>query len=185
MKEREHLINVLRQAQSAIKNNNTAQLHSLSDQTIHSASIYQHTDEIVLAVIIYALSKIINREKNFGVDRDKLINKLLPLFTLIIKALEDNDQESYIAGLERIRKALTNFSVNMKPYVQEVLVKASINKATKIYEHGISLGKTANLLGVTQWEMADYIGQKNIPEVKYNRTLDVKSRVRMAMEFFR
>jgi predicted transcriptional regulator len=72
----------------------------------------------------------------------------------------------------------------MKPYIQEVLRKASINKASKIYEHGISLGQTAQLLGITQWELSEYSGQTNVSDNDYNKTLDIKKRAKMALEFF-
>ena len=60
--------------------------------------------------------------------------------------------------------------------------KASINKASRIYEHGISLGKTAQLLGITQWELTEYTGQKR--EEKPYGALSAKKRAQMALEFF-
>ena len=62
--------------------------------------------------------------------------------------------------------------------------KASVNKASKIYEHGISMGRTAKMLGITQWELSEYTGQKNVPDNPYNETFDVRKRAEMAMEFF-
>jgi predicted transcriptional regulator len=81
------------------------------------------------------------------------------------------------------RKSLTGLG-SIKHYVQEVLKKASINKASKIYEHGISLGHTADLLGLTQWELAEYTSQSNAAENEQSITVDVKKRAKMALEFF-
>jgi predicted transcriptional regulator len=82
------------------------------------------------------------------------------------------------------RKTLSSLSVNLKPYIEEVMRKASINKASKIYEHGISLGQTANLLGISQWELSEYTGQTSIADTNYNNTINTKKRAQMAMEFF-
>jgi len=73
----------------------------------------------------------------------------------------------------------------MREIIQEVLRKASINKASKIYEHGLSLAKTSKLLGITQWELSEYVGGKDNMQVNLNKTIDAKARAQMAMEFFR
>jgi hypothetical protein len=185
MDEKEHLIHVLEEARRALRSGNQLKLQHLSDQTIHSSSIYQHTDYIVTAVIIYTLSKLLARKEKTRIKGwDKFVRKADGFFSLAIKSLAENNSEAFIGHLGRIKNAITNLSVVLKPYVEEVMRKASINKASKIYEHGISLSKTAELLGVTQWELADYIGQKNISDVNHNFTLNEKRRAQMAMEFF-
>jgi len=184
MEERDHLVQVLSQTKSALSSNDSLTLHSLSNQTIHSASIYQHTDYTITAIIIYTLSKLIERKyslriKNWG----EFINKISSLLSLSIKALQDDNQSAFLENLEKIRKFLTS-SVNLKPYIQDVFTKASINKGAKIYEHGISIEQTAKLLGLSQWELTEYIGSKETSDSKYARTMNVKSRAKMAMEFF-
>ena len=44
--------------------------------------------------------------------------------------------------------------------------------------------KTAKLLGISLWELAEYSGQTNISEHKLGKTIDVKDRARTAMEIF-
>ena len=75
-------------------------------------------------------------------------------------------------------------SSKFKAYVQDVFAKASINKASKIYEHGISMGKTASLLGVSQYELANYAGTKDISDAPLGNTLNVKDRIKLAMGMF-
>ena len=72
----------------------------------------------------------------------------------------------------------------MKPIIQEVLRKASINKASKIYEHGISIAKTTKILGVTPWELTEYVGEKENQHSSVNKTIDIRDRIKMTMEFF-
>ncbi len=184
MKEKEHLIQVLNEAVEAVSIDNSLSLHNLSDQTIHSASIYQHTDYTITAIIIYALSKIIERKSNLKIKNwNDYRGKIISLMQLAIKSLKDNNQKAFLNYLEQTRKTLTS-SVSLKPYILEVLTKASINKGAKIYEHGISLEQTSKLLGLTQWELTDYIGSREPPESGYNRTMKIKERARMALEFF-
>ena len=75
-------------------------------------------------------------------------------------------------------------SGKLRKYIGEVFRKASINKASRIYEHGISMEKTAKLLGVTLFELAEYAGQGKYADVPETKTTDVNSRIKIAMEMF-
>ncbi len=182
MEESEHRIEILQATRTAVSNHDSLALRDLSNQTIHGASYIQDGGSIALAVLVYTLSKLIERN-----DHEKIKNwpvfvkKLDSWLSLAIKAIHENNQAAYESHLEQARKSLTTISVSIKPYVQEVFRKASINKASRIYEHGISMGKTAQLLGITQWELAEYTGQKH--EGGY-ATLDARKRAQMALQFF-
>jgi len=43
---------------------------------------------------------------------------------------------------------------------------------------------TAKLLGISLWELAEYTGQTSISDMNQGKTLDVKKRIKSAMEFF-
>ena len=101
-----------------------------------------------------------------------------------MEALKKQNIGAYEKHLQKARKSLESISVNLKPYIKEILTKASINKSSKLYEHGISLGQTAKLLGITQWEITGYTGQRNIPDNKQNESIRVEKRAQIALEFF-
>ena len=186
MEEKEHLIELLSGTKKAISSKNTLQLQKLSNQTIHTSSIYQHTDHIITAIIIYSLSKIVARKDSLKIKNwDSFVTKLNFELSNAIDALKKENSYDFLESLKQARKEITNLSVDLKPYVKEVLRKASINKASKIHEHGISLGQTAKLLGLTHWELSEYIGQKSISEEKYGKTLNTQVRAEMALEFFK
>ncbi len=183
--ERLHVIEVLENTIKAIKEEDAIKLKELSNQTIHSASTHQATGDITIAVIIYALSKIIERKDSLKIKNwNVFINKINSQFSLAIKSLREEKTDKYEKYMEMTRKSISSTALNIRPYIQEVIRKASINKASKIYEHGISLGQTAKILGISQWELSEYTGQTKIPDVKYNITLDVEKRAKMALEFF-
>jgi hypothetical protein len=76
-------------------------------------------------------------------------------------------------------------SGKLKRYVQDVFQRARVNKASRIYEHGISMEKTANLLGVTLYELAEYAGKTGISDVPLGKTLNVKARIKILTEMFK
>jgi len=185
MEEVEHVIDVLSQVKRAIVQNDSAQLRNLSNQTIHTASMVQDSGSITLAVIVYAFAKLIERGDHNKIKHwNKFIKKIESFFSLAIKSLKDKKFEIYENYLEDIRKTTSSVAPNMKPYIQEVMRKAAINKASKIYEHGISMGQTAKLLGITQWELAEYAGEKMINTREVESPESVKQRASMALEFF-
>lgn len=185
MEETEHLVEVMQRSKDYLLHKDSDNLRVLSNQFIHHVSSHQEEGCITLAILIYSLSKIIERRDYEGIKSwDKFVKKFNSSLDLAILATKENKIKEFDNYLQMARKALTSISVNLKPYIQEVLRKASINKASRVYEHGISMGRTARMLGITQWELSEYTGQRNIPDNPYNETIDVKIRAKTAMEFF-
>lgn len=186
MQERENVLRVLRDAKTAIKNEDSLKLNELSNQTIHTASIYNDADNVAVAVIIYALSKLIERKRyreyrnwprffrsfNICIDRG-------------ISALEKKQDDYFRNQLKCIRKEINNLTGNLKMHIQDVFRKAEINKASRIYEHGISMQQTAGLLGISVWELAGYAGTTGIGDVNLSVTMGEKQRIKIAEEIFR
>ena len=185
MQERENILRIFQEAKKAFEERNSAKLKSLSNQTNNTAALTQDPDNIAVAVIIYTLSKIIEREDYKKLPGwDKFYKIHLDSIAKKIDALKRGDDDAFRKEIVRIREAMNSLSGRLKTYIQDVLRKASINKASKLYEHGISMEKTASLLGITLFELASYAGQKEDINVQQTRTIDVKSRIKLAMDFF-
>ncbi len=185
MEEKGHVVEILAEAKKAIKGSEVIQLKELSNQTIHTASITQDPDNIALAVILYALSKIIERRKYQDYpDWPKFEKNYTSALDNALLALKRNEMEVYRDQIGRVRDFIKNIGGHLKGYVEEVFRKAQINKGSRIYEHGISLEKTAKILGITIWELNSYVGQTGIADVNLAYTLDIKKRLKNAEEIF-
>lgn len=188
MQEKENVIDILEQSKKAIRKEDVIKLKELSNRTTHTASITKDPDNIAIAVIIYALSKIIERGEHKGKGSHKCSKYCEAVLTSIdgtILAVKENDEKGISRCIENIRKALNKISPKMKSYIKELFTKASINKASKIYEHGISLEKTASLLGITIYDLASYVGQKSsLEESGMGKKIGIKKRLKIAMEAF-
>jgi hypothetical protein len=186
MIEKEHLINILEQTKKAIGEQDVLKLKELSNQTIHSASLNQDVSSVAIAVIIYSLSKIIERKGQSKVKVcDEFCMTSLRLIDKAIKSLTQNDEVSFNKNLEEINMSINKLSPDSKKHIGDVFRKASINKASKIYEHGISMEQTAKLLGITQYDLASYTGQSPISETDLNLTQSVKNRIKLAEDMFK
>ncbi|PNX46129.1 MAG: hypothetical protein BV456_12665 [Thermoplasmata archaeon M8B2D] len=183
MQERENLLRIFKETRAAIDKGDIIKIKSLSDQTTNTASLTHDPDNIAVAVIVYSLSKILEREnyRNYP-GWSRFYNSYLKSIDNIISSLEKNDEAGFKKNLQLIRDAIDKISGKLKEYIQDVFRKASINKASKLYEHGISMEKTASLLGVSLFDLASYAGERGNYEGE--TPVNVKQRIKMAMDLF-
>jgi len=186
MQESENVLRILKETKEAIKEEDNIKLKNLSNQTVHTASVSQDPENIAIAVIVYSLSKILERPKYREYSSsEKLFNEFGICIDNLIIDIKEKNSKRFAKELTHFRAKINKLSGKLKIYVQEVFRKASINKASRIYEHGISMERTAKLLGITMFELANYAGQTGISDVPESNTADVKSRIKLAMEMFR
>ncbi len=185
MIEKEHVISILKDANEAVRADNTLLLNELSNQTLHSSSIYQDPDSIALAVTMYVLGKIFSNPTFKAYDKWNLfVKKTAMCLSKASRAVQKNDLIGFRKEIVQIRKS-TNLFGGLRESIKEVFRKASINKASKIYEHGISRAETADLLGITQWELANYAASTFIRESDLLLTKNVKERIKFVEELFK
>jgi len=186
MEEVAHILSILKEVRVAVDANDVVTIRNLSNQTINTASLTQDPDNIAVAVIAYSLSKILEREDYRKLEGWDVFYKILKdSLNKAIADIEKKDFDKFRKDFEMIRKAINKISGKLKKYVEEVFRSAEINKASRIHEHGLSMEQTANLLGITLYELADYVGNTGISEVKENKTISSKERIKIAEDFFK
>jgi hypothetical protein len=186
MEQRGHIIEVLNQVKDNLDKENYIKIKELSNHFVHLSSVEQDPDIISLAVVIYALSKLIERKeyqdyKNWPEFYKNYIKKIENASVYLKK----DDDEKFREEIKLLRESIQNISGNLKNYINEVFRKASINKASRIYEHGISMEKTANILGISLWELTEYAGQARSGDINLTVTLPIKQRIKIAEDIFK
>jgi len=177
MEEVKNILRILEETKVALKEKDALKLKQLSDQTNNTASLVQDADNIAVAVIVYSLGKIL--ERGYTENFNLIVKKIDDVIRCVKK--EGNLLQN---SLKQLRTEIGKISPGMKKHIQDVFRKASINKASKIYGHGVSMENTAKLLGITVWELADYAGQTDISNVPESKTLSVKERIKIATSIF-
>ena len=152
------------------------ELKELSDHTLHNTSIFQDKDSVSIAILVYSLSKIIER-------KGYVDNKIGIMLKQSKDYLEKNNFNAYDKTIKDIFKAISKIDAQLKMYIQEVIDQAQIKKGTRIYEHGISLAQAASILGISQWDLMGYVGKTKIIDVAQKRT-DVKERLMFTKNLF-
>lgn len=187
MQERENILRIFQETKKAVERGDSARIKGLSNETTNTASLTHDPDNIGAAVVVYALSKIIEKkdyksEKGWKEFYEVYINSI----DKIIDSIKNKDDTSFDKNIKAINKAVDKLSGKLKARIQEVFREARIDKASKIHEHGISMEKTANLLGVTLYDLANYTGekQKKAPNQTESKTINVKSRLKLVEDIF-
>ncbi len=186
MQEVNNIIRILEEAQEAFKQSDASKIKELSNQTINTASLTQDPDNIAVAVVVYAIGKILEREHYKQLPNWKSFQNNVELqLQISIKNLENKNEQQFRKHFTKLRKTLEGLSGKVKDYIQDVFTKAKINKASRIYEHGVSMEQTAKLLGISMYELAEYSGgDKRISDIPETKTLSTKDRIKLALEMF-
>jgi len=186
MKEwiRKDIINILKSSIIIVEKENIIALEELSNHTIHDASIFQDKDTIKIAVIIYALSKIIKRGEEGIKNWKKAKTGIVNYIKNAKSCLERGNKKKYKAAIGSLLKDIGGLDDKLKLYIDAVLDKARIVKGSKLYAQGVSIERASDLLGVSQWELMSYVGKTNIVDNYKEEVIPVKKRLNLAKRLF-
>jgi len=150
----------------------------LSNHVIHNASVFQDEDSISVAILIYALSKIIDRNQ-----KDLDYGKVLRMLNSCISNLTGNNDNGFRKSIKNIFNFIRTMDEKLKLYIHEVINQAQIKKGCKLCEHGISAARSAEVLGISQWELMHYLGKTTIID-QFSEPVNVSSRLKFARGLF-
>ena len=129
MEERENVLRILEETKEAIKLDNTAKIKELSNQTTNTASLTQDPDNIAIAVMVYSLGKILERQNYKSLRGWEVFYRVI--ISALDRAINDvrnkNDKE-FRKDFELIRKAINKLSGKLKKYVEDVLEGLKLTK---------------------------------------------------------
>ena len=183
--ERKNILKILKNTRKALRTDDTLLLREMSNRTIHGASVYKDPTSISIAVTIYALSKLIAR-KDYREHKDwkVFISRTIKDVDNAINQLDKKNFQAFHKSMKNIRESVNKIAGRLKFYIKDVFRYAKISKASRIYEHGISRSETARLLGITEFELAEYVGKTGISDVTLSLTKPIKDRIKIARSLF-
>ena len=185
MKEEAHeeiygdILSILQETLTALKKGDYTALKEISNHTIHNASIFQDQDSLSIAVLIYAVHKIMVSE-----HKSQIMPNLVTSLEQAQHALEQQNMAEYRIIIRNLFKLVAETDEHLHLYIRVVIDQAQIKKGSKLFEHGISLARAAELLGISRWELMQYIGKTRLPE-QIPSNMDVRDRVKYARKIFR
>ena len=160
------------------ENSDIIEIKELSNHVIHNASVFQDADSISIAVLIYSLSKIIERKQK-ELDYDKIMNML----NSGILSLKNGNDEGFSKSIKNIFNFIRATDERLRLYIHEVINQAQIKKGCKLCEHGISIARASEVLGISQWELMHYVGKTTLVD-QFSEPVNASKRLKMARSLF-
>ena len=182
---REDILAILDKAISSVKTSDSLKLREISSNTTHDASLYQDKYSISIAVIMYALSKIFQKHKSTSFKGwENFYKNCLKNLEEAKSALLKRRTDVYDKELKNLYGCISGLDHKLGKYITEVINQAQIKKSGKVYEHGISTGRAAELLGVSKWELMNYLGHTKVSNHIHSTAKSVKERLEFTKKLF-
>ena len=100
-----------------------------------------------------------------------------------ISSLKNNDDVAFRKLIKNIFDFIRTIDKKLKLYIHEVILQAQIKKGCKLCEHGISVARAAEVLGISQWELAQYLGKTTLID-RFSEPVNVSYRLKIARGLF-
>jgi len=146
---------------SAVENKDAIALRRVSAQANSEAAIEGHREMILLALVNYALSKILSKVHYTNVG-EKFYQKVIKH----LKNAKSGSKEEMIKELESIEDMVIKLDKVEGNYEQDLIQKAMVKKAAKLYEQGLSLRRASELTGADPAEVLNFVGGSKMHEFK-------------------
>ena len=178
---RNDILSVLRELAGILEvkeEKDSIEIKNLSNKVIHNASVFQDEDSISIAVLVYALSKLIERmhgQLNY--------EKFFEIIKKAVDYLKVGDEANFRISVKNIFKLISSIDSKLKMYIEEVINQAQIKKGCKLCAHGISAARASEIMGISQWELLNYIGKTMITD-KFTENINVKRRIEYTRKIF-
>ena len=173
------ILDVLRNVKGALHDRDGKELMDWSNHLIHTVSLSNEPRAVYVSIIAYALGKLVEKEGAMSEHKEEWEEFLEGISANIdasIKFLDKDEIGKFDDAIKSIMKLISEFDASFSRYVQEVLEFSRIQKGAKVYEHGLSIASVAKMVGVSQWELMQKVGETTVHEHKGLITKSPKER---------
>ena len=172
----------LEKLRNAFRRKNTSALKRLSNRAIEQAALTEDADLVNISLIAYALYKLVSKPhilkseqwKQFVEDVDGDLQEAIELKGKS-KPIRELLEKDIISDIAEIDSAVGN-------YARDIVEKARVKQASRIYAMGLSLDKAISLTGADRFQLLQYIGSTVIHDRPYTKTQSVIDRYRKTKE---
>ncbi|MCB9358802.1 hypothetical protein H6503_02630 [Candidatus Woesearchaeota archaeon] len=154
-----------------------SELKRLSNQLMEDVSLMHNKDSISISVLVYSLYKIFS--KNSNISREALLKYLDDAIRSI------DNQTIFRTRLKKLFDQIKKYDKELGVTILQTIRHAQVKKGLKVYEHGMSIGQAAEIMGVSRWDILEYLGDFKIDDEGYYDRVDARQRLSFAKGLFR
>ncbi len=172
----------LEKLRNALRRKNIPALKKISNRAIERAALTEDPDLVNISLISYALYKLVSKPhilkteqwEKFAEDVDGDLAEAIQLKSEG-KPIGGILEKDIIVDISEIDSALGN-------YARDIIEKARVKQASRIYAMGLSLDKAISLTNADRFQLLQYIGSTVIHDRPYTKTKSVIDRYRKTKE---
>ena len=123
------------------------------------------------------LSKVMERQREIN------YSYLSKIIDSCISSVKIDNHEAFDKSIKEIFEMIKSLDQKFNLYVQEVINQGQVKKGCKLCEHGISIARASEILGISQWELMNYVGKTTLVD-QYSFSSNVKARLKFARSLF-
>jgi hypothetical protein len=166
------LLTYLYEMQKAYKKGKFKDLKELTEQITNDLIQEFSTEGAELAILSYLLSKILTKRRFEEEHEDIVLDKLNEICKL-------GRGQDIAKSIKELNDVVLEMESQDKRYVIDILTKARIKIASKLYAKGISLGVVSKSFGIPQQEIMSYAG-KTMMFDRLKEEISVRKRLKTA-----
>lgn len=158
------------QLKEAFEAGDLIKLRLLSNDCIEKAALKQSKELVQLSLIAYSLSKILSKEHIIcNINWPEARNRILEDIDFALTALEKNDLKAFNNSLNDISGHITGIDKQLGNFVIDLMEKARLKQASRVYAFGLSLKAAVELTGTQEQELLKYIGGTRLADERIEK----------------
>src|SRR3989338_945252 len=156
-------------------------LRIVSDKALQNIELNQDPFSINLTITVYSLAKIVEWRHHYKAKPWALFQKHIKKHLLFAQRfLSEKNTQKYKKSMKAIIQHLADLESSFKYFITEVITRAKVKKGTLVYERGLSVGRAAALMGISSWELMEFIGQTRLEGAGPFTTMPIIKRMKFA-----
>ncbi|MBU0636193.1 hypothetical protein KKE06_04170 [Candidatus Micrarchaeota archaeon] len=156
--------------QSAFKAKKSHELRQIANQTIKRAALSNNPIEAKIAVIAYALHKLLSKQHVRTHKKWNTIQKIIQQkLADSIQSLKQKKAKKFEKNLEQITQKIRQTDSDLGNFVQNLMEKSRVKQASSLYAFGLSLGQATSLTNADKKNLFQYIGYTKLHDEQPSR----------------
>jgi len=153
------------------------ELKELSEHAIEDVAVHKDIDLVSATVLVYSIYKILPELK------DEDYKDLQSEFKRALTNLQQNQLGRYNQSIKTLYDIIRKGNAKVKIHLQDVMHAARIKKSASLLRKGLSIGQAAGLMGLSNWDLQQYVGGTIITETR-KETFPENKRLSFALKMF-
>jgi hypothetical protein len=163
---------LLQRAAAAFSKRDSAALKEVSNEAIEQAGMVEDPDLVSISLITYALYKFLSKPHFKGEKEwEKFLEKVVSDLESARSCLGEGGGSKCSKILETsVIADISDFDSEFGNYAKDVIGKARLKQASRLYAIGFSLARSAEVTGADRIELARYVGETKIHDRPFTTT---------------